>query len=127
MPTGESTKQFNKPKSGKVKSPPARSSRDDSNGSMAAGAATNLKSVYALAHSSLDFHGQELALQRHFERFPFFQFFYSVFPMGLVGLVVAPGMILYQYQEISGLTFGIWKTAFKEQARLGQGQRGSFF
>ena len=53
----------------------------------------------------------ELALQRRFEGFPFFEFFEAAFTVGLVGLMVAPGVILDQDQDVAGLAFGLGKTA----------------
>jgi len=47
--------------------------------------------------------------------------------MGAVGLIVAPGMIIHQDHQVSGLAFELGKTALHEQARLRQGQRGRFF
>ena len=52
-----------------------------------------------------------LALQRRFEGFPFFEFFEAAFTVGLVGLMVAPCMILDQYQDVAGLAFGLRKSA----------------
>ena len=53
-----------------------------------------------------------LALQRRFEGFPFFESFEAAFTVGLVGLMVAPCMILDQYQNVAELAFGLRKTAF---------------
>jgi Domain of unknown function (DUF4338) len=54
---------------------------------------------------------KRLALQRHFKGFPFFEFIDAAFTMGLVGLMVAPCMILDQDQDVAGLAFGLRKTA----------------
>src|SRR6266446_1873903 len=53
----------------------------------------------------------DLALQRRFKRFPFFEFFEAAFTVGFVGLVVASGMVLQQCENIAGLAFGLRKTA----------------
>ena len=53
-----------------------------------------------------------LTLQRRFEGFPFFESFEAAFTVGLVGLMVAPCMILDQYQNVAELAFGLRKTAF---------------
>ena len=71
--------------------------------------------------------GAALALQRHFKRFPFFQFFEAAFAVRAIGLIVAPSMVIHQDQKVSGLAFGLRKTALQEQACLRQGQRRRFF
>ena len=53
-----------------------------------------------------------LALQRHFESFPFFEFFKATFTMGLVGLVVALLMIAHEFQNVLRLPFWIGQTPF---------------
>jgi hypothetical protein len=68
-----------------------------------------------------------LTLQRSFEGFPLFQLQHSAFPVRLVGLVIASGMILQQDQNVGRFTFGIWQTALQKQACLRQGQGGAFF
>jgi hypothetical protein len=68
-----------------------------------------------------------LALQRRFKRFPLFQFFEAAFTVRAVGLIVAPSMVAEQEQKVSGLAFGLRKTALHEQACLRQGQRRRFF
>ena len=53
-----------------------------------------------------------LALQRHFESFPFFEFFKAAFTMGLIGLVVALLMIVHAFQNVGRFPLRIRQTPF---------------
>ena len=68
-----------------------------------------------------------LALQRHLDRFPFAQFFHAAFPVGTVGLVIAPRMVFHQNQHVTRFPFEVRKGALNQQARLRQGQGRCFF
>jgi len=54
----------------------------------------------------------ELTLQRHFESFPFFEFFKAAFTMGLIGLVVALLMIVHAFQNVGRFPLRIRQTPF---------------
>jgi hypothetical protein len=41
--------------------------------------------------------------------------------------VITSCMVFHQDQDVAQFAFWVRKTALNEQARLGQGQRGSFF
>ena len=71
--------------------------------------------------------GLELTLQRHLDRFPFAQFFHAAFPVGTVGLVIAPRMVFHQNQHVTRFPFEVRKGALNQQARLRQGQGRCFF
>jgi hypothetical protein len=53
-----------------------------------------------------------LTLQRHFESFPFFEFFEAAFTMGLIGLVVALLMIAHAFQNVGRFPLRIRQTPF---------------
>ena len=54
-----------------------------------------------------------LALQRHLEGFPFFEFPHGPFTMRFVGLVVASFMIVHQQQAVGALAFRLRKTSLQ--------------
>jgi hypothetical protein len=54
----------------------------------------------------------ELALQRQFESFPFFEFFEAAFTMGLIGLVIAQLMIAHEFQNVLRFPFRIGQSPF---------------
>ena len=55
---------------------------------------------------------RQLSLQRHFESFPFFEFFKAAFTMGLIGLVVALLMIVHAFQNVGRFPLRIRQTPF---------------
>ncbi len=54
----------------------------------------------------------DITLQRHFESFPFFEFFKAAFTMGLIGLVVALLMIVHAFQNVGRFPLRIRQTPF---------------
>ena len=54
----------------------------------------------------------QITLQRHFESFPFFEFFKAAFTMGLIGLVVALLMIVHAFQNVGRFPLRIRQTPF---------------